>query len=215
MGNDFGFGDGFDEDDSDLESSVFNFGEDSGDVSESGSSSGGAVDIPDDAKRGKKKLALILMGIGIVVILVVSAIGGSMKRKAQESENKGSTKNDSSSAQEQQQTATQPGSVSDVLVVDNGWTKIDYLDIELSKQIEGTFIITDKQYFAKQTGDNDTKLELTVRAIGEISGLSGKYTLNIPWRVAESISLGDKINVYYYIGNVNGSRVVLDVSYTK
>ena len=207
---------GFDEDD--LEDSVFGFGESDDTPSKAEEPQGyagmsTAVDMDDDAKRKKKKISVILLLVMFVLALVASALIG-VQRKKEDTAGKQPVKQEQTQT-EQTQTEQSNSSGGNVLVVDNGWTQIDYIDIELSQQIKGTFTITDKQYFAKKTGDSVTKLELTVRATGEISGLTGSYTLDIPWRVAELLKLGDIIDVYYYIGDINGSRVVLDVSYTK
>ena len=202
------------------ESSQFAVGEGSGKGKES---------VTDSEKTRGKKAAVLLLGISFMALLVLG-IGIRLANRepkqdtkkqqaAQKEENVSSGKINTSGeldvvvVQTPSNGTTSSGSSSKSPLSE--WIRVGGGDIALSKRIQGVLVVTDIQYLAKKTSAEDIKLEMDVRLVGYVPGIDGSYALHIPWRVADRISVGDKVNIYYYIGEIDGSRVVVDISYSE
>lgn len=169
----------------------------------------------------KQAIIAIVAGVMIVLIVLIVAVTSSKKK------NTGS----SQPAQEVKQTQTNSGqSPNEILgssdVTGNGvakytldsgglkWTEIPGNEVvDVSEDFQETgFLITGVKHYARVVDGNNNLVIKTVLT-GGIDGLSGQYTLEVPYDKGIKVPVGEKMNVYCRLGTYNGKTVLVELKY--
>lgn len=75
-----------------------------------------------------------------------------------------------------------------------------------------TFTVTGLKFYARSV---DTNNNLVIKCVvsGSISGLSGTYTLDVPYNKGVRLVVGNSFTVHVQLGTYNGKTVVCDMKY--
>lgn len=192
----------------------------------------------DDGANITSKKAIILIIVGIVVLigvfLLIKTITQSTKNKNSDTQVQTTVEESYTNNQQpvqQQPVQQQPiggQDASEVMsqgipnttvvekIVDNGmkWQEIVSNEpIQFNTDyIECTFTITDIKHYARAVDVNDN-LVVKSTISGNISGLSGTYSLDIPYVKGCKLGIGDSFSVMVQLGQYNGKSVVGEISY--
>lgn len=198
--NDLDFGDSFNTDGFG-ESNEFSFEEDlsniSGNINEQHSSN--------NEKNKIIKTAIFSIGLGLVIILVAFLL----KRLG----NRPKTNNTLiDKVQQEQRVEVLNGSTIKTTNKDN-WVQVKLDDtLEFEETVNGAFTVTDIKHYAMVTNDSNDK-QLRSVLVGNISGLIGTYEIEVPYEIAQKLSIGTVFQVSYKITNYNGYRVINGIEY--
>ena len=113
------------------------------------------------------------------------------------------------------QPPTAPQQSSTVVVGDTfNWTEIeDDAQIAYNNSYsELTFTITGIKHYARSV-DVNNNLVIKTTLTGSISGLSGTYSLDIPYNKGTKLVVGNQFTVQVLLGQYNGKTVVCDIVY--
>lgn len=96
----------------------------------------------------------------------------------------------------------------------NGWVEIDNKqEIKFNKnKKELIFTVTKINHFAKKVGVNDN-LVIKTTLTGSLSGLTGSYSLDVPYSKGSKLVVGDEFTVLVELGTYNKKTVVGEISY--
>lgn len=189
-----------------------------------------------DAGAVKKKSVIIII-IGVVALLLVLIIAGAaMKNKnkpaaqtqvpqqstQQQVTDASSLMNNAPSQSAQQQTVQQPVQQQTVIVTVEpqfNWTEItgsENITYNNNSYSELMFSVTGVKHYARAVDANNSRLVTKTTVSGSISGLSGTYTIDVPYSKGVTIeSLMNKgpveFSVYVKFGEYNGRQVIDDI----
>ena len=200
-------------------------------------------DTPESGNEhgGLKKQAIIMVAVGVVALLLVIAIASAVGRHssnntsndnivAQTPDNSANTRvdisdnNDYSSSKNTNNNSTNNNDAS----TSNEENSIKYVQdenmfnwVEITNnedvQIEDnysdmTFTVTGLKFYARSV---DTNNNLVIKCVvsGSVSGLSGTYTLDVPYNKGVRLVVGNSFTVHVQLGTYNGKTVVCDMKY--
>lgn len=178
------------------------------------------ADVPDTAgaggnQAGTKKSAIVAIVVGVIAVSIILVVATKAGRKHVEKQN-----NSSSNSQVMSTNNAQPSDsgqtvryVSDELDLD--WIEItDHESVEFEDEYkEFQFTITDIKHYARAV-DSQNNLVVKTVLTGAISGLTGSYTIEVPYEKGVLLSTdSDSFTVYVKVGTYNGKRVVGDIKY--
>lgn len=196
-------------------------------------------DAPEDdnGHGGLKKQAIIMVAVGVVALLLVIAIASAVERhnsnntdvhnnnvisqtpnnpvqapddsantrvdiSDDNTNNDGSTSNDENSVKYMQD----ENQFNWVEITNNENVQIDdnYSDM--------TFTVTGLKFYARSV---DTNNNLVIKCVvsGSVSGLSGTYTLDVPYNKGVRLVVGNSFTVHVQLGTYNNKTVVCDMKY--
>ena len=164
-----------------------------------------------------KKRRLIIGGIGLAIVIVVFTVAGLVKASREKGgevvyENETIAVNPSDSQVKTvetpvQQPIQQP--VQQQVQYNDGWTVIDAdKNVDLSSEVSGVFTVTAVKHMARSNG-SETEVKTIVS--GSISGLTGKYELELPYSLARFLTVGNTLKLKYKIGQINGNSIISDL----
>jgi hypothetical protein len=241
FGSPGGFGDSFDDgfgdsvDFGDSSNSFEQSNMDSGSDFNSGSPDngmdfGGAFDDelgPDNGGgNGLKKQAIITIIVGIIGVLLVIFIATRISSCAKQDDN------DQTNSSKVEHTTDRGGQNVDDLMSDNKvdrptsatqetvnkndntWVSIDKdQEVKFNKTYqELMFTVTGIEHLAKRV-DSNGNLVVKTQLTGGISGLTGTYTLDIPYSKGVKLVVGDSFTVKVQLGTYSGKTVVGEIVY--
>lgn len=178
----------------------------------------------DDGETGQKrsvtKTAIIAIIIGIVVLVVILIIAGAVSKSKDNKDNTNSQSNNSvahsnnsgSTTNGTDNTTGNVGAISGGIATADDWIKItSNEDVDFSDEYKTlTFMITSVEHFAKRV-DAKGDMMIKTKLSGSLSGLSGTYSLDVPYEKGIKLSVGDEFAVKVLIGNYNGKSVIGDI----
>jgi predicted small secreted protein len=160
-----------------------------------------------------KKRRLIIGGIGLAIVIVVFTIAGLVKASREKGgevvyENETIAVNPSDSQVKTVETPVQQP-IQQQVQYNEGWTTIDAdKNVDLSSEVSGVFTVTSVKHMARSNG-NETEVKTIVS--GSISGLTGKYELELPYSLARFLTVGNTLKLKYKIGQINGNSIISDL----
>lgn len=160
-----------------------------------------------------KKRRLIIGGIGLAIVIVVFTIAGLVKASREKGkevvyENETVAVNPSDSRVKTVETPVQQP-IQQQVQYNDGWTTIDAdKNVDLSSEVSGVFTVTSVKHMARSNG-NETEVKTIVS--GSISGLTGKYELELPYSLARFLTVGNTLKLKYKIGQINGNSIISDL----
>lgn len=160
-----------------------------------------------------KKRRLIIGGIGLAIVIVVFTIAGLVKASREKGgevvyENETIAVNPSDSQVKTVETPVEQP-IQQQVQYNDGWTIIDAdKNVDLSSEVSGVFTVTSVKHMARSNG-NETEVKTIVS--GSISGLTGKYELELPYSLARFLTVGNTLKLKYKIGQVNGNSIISDL----
>lgn len=160
-----------------------------------------------------KKRRLIIGGIGLAIVIVVFTIAGLVKASREKGgevvyENETIAVNPSDSQVKTVETPVQQP-IQQQVQYNDGWTTIDAdKNVDLSSEVSGVFTVTSVKHMARSNG-NETEVKTIV--YGSISGLTGKYELELPYSLARFLTVGNTLKLKYKIGQINGNSIISDL----
>lgn len=178
-----------------------------------------------------KKSAIIVAIIGVVLILVIIIVGAAISKKkaniANEQEHVTIVDDNSNSQQRTDinvdniissgdtQGSQESQSQQNTQVTNNkdtAWTELSgNEDIQVFDEYKDfTFTITDIKHYARLA---DNTLVVKTELMGSISGMSGTFTVDIPYNKGKQLSIGNEFSVQVLLGSFNGKNVVMDIKY--
>lgn len=186
----------------------------------------------DDQSAGDtKKKALIFAGVGIVLVIVVIGVATLINAKLNKSNGTSTAQSTTTTTtnsninvdnvmstgntQQPVQQPTTPQQSSTVVVGDTfNWTEIDEnAQITYNNSYsELTFTVTGIKHYARSV-DVNNNLVVKTTLTGSISGLSGTYSLDIPYNKGTKLVVGNQFTVQVLLGQYNGKIVVCDIVY--
>lgn len=157
-----------------------------------------------EEKEGKsvKKVAVVLIAVGIVVVLVATSIGIAVSKKS-----KKSTKQISKEETTQQDSNyVKPVKSTE----NNGWKTVSSEeDVNFNSEYTSlTFTITGINHVARKNGEN---IEIKTLLNGSVSGLSGTYELEVPYNKGIKTSIGMSFDIECLMGEYQGAVVIGDI----
>jgi len=188
---------------------------------------------------GLKKKALLTAAIGLAGVVLVLFIAAKINKAAQDkniqnnqsqvqvqtqnqNQNQGNNNinvNDIISTQSQQsqqvqQQVQKPTAVTTVTDNEFNWVVItDSENVAFNDQYtEMTFTITGITHYARSVDVNDN-LVVKTTLTGSISGLSGTYSLDVPYNKGTKLVVGNNFTVQVQLGTYNDKTVVGDIRY--
>lgn len=166
-------------------------------------------------KKSVTKTALIAIAIGVVGLIVVLCIAGAVG-KSKENENT-SVQNNTNSSQVNINNNTNNNNVvveNNTTNTESSWVIISNTEnVDFNTEYKNlTFLITGIEHYAKRV-DAKGDLMLKTTLTGSLSGLSGVYTLDVPYNKGVKLSVGDEFTVQVLIGSYSGKSVVGDIVY--
>ena len=203
------------DDDSDFGDLDLDFGDDNEtDPENENELSGFDSNEPDETRPPvDKKRRLIIGGIGLAIVVVVFTIAGLVKASREKGgevvyENETIAVNPSDSQVKTVETPVQQP-IQQQVQYNDGWTTIDAdKNVDLSSEVSGVFTVTSVKHMARSNG-NET--EVKTIASGSISGLTGKYELELPYSLARFLTVGNTLKLKYKIGQINGNSIISDL----
>lgn len=191
----------------------------------------GATFQDDQSAADTKKKALIFAGVGIVLVITVigvaTLINSNLNKSSGTSTTQSATTTTANSninvdnmmstgnTQQVVQPPTAPQQSSTVVVGDTfNWTEIeDDAQIAYNNSYsELTFTITGIKHYARSV-DVNNNLVIKTTLTGSISGLSGTYSLDVPYNKGTKLVVGNQFTVQVLLGQYNGKTVVCDIVY--
>lgn len=160
-----------------------------------------------------KKRRLIIGGIGLAIVIVVFTVAGLVKAGREKGEeivyeNETIAVNPSDSQVKTVETPVQQP-IQQQVQYNDGWTTIDAdKNVDLSSEVSGVFTVTSVKHMARSNG-NETEVKTIVS--GSISGLTGKYELELPYSLARFLTVGNTLKLKYKIGQINGNSIISDL----
>lgn len=160
-----------------------------------------------------KKRRLVIGGIGLAIVIIVFTIAGFVKASREKGEkvvyeNETVAVNPSDSQVKTVETPVQQP-IQQQVQYNDGWTTIDAdKNVDLSSEVSGVFTVTSVKHMARSNG-NETEVKTIVS--GSISGLTGKYELELPYSLARFLTVGNTLKLKYKIGQINGNSIVSDL----
>lgn len=160
-----------------------------------------------------KKRRLIIGGIGLAIVIVVFTVAGLVKASREKGgevayENETIAVNPSDSQVKTVETPVQQP-IQQQVQYNDGWTTIDAdKNVDLSSEVSGVFTVTSVKHMARSNG-NETEVKTIVS--GSISGLTGKYELELPYSLARFLTVGNTLKLKYKIGQINGNSIISDL----
>lgn len=203
------------DDDSDFGDLDLDFGDDNEtDPENENELSGFDSNEPDEPRPPvDKKRRLIIGGIGLAIVIVVFTVAGLVKASREKGgevvyENETIAVNPSDSQVKTVETPVQQP-IQQQVQYNDGWTTIDAdKNVDLSSEVSGVFTITSVKHMARSNG-NETEVKTIVS--GSISGLTGKYELELPYSLARFLTVGNTLKLKYKIGQINGNSIISDL----
>lgn len=203
------------DDDSDFGDLDLDFGDDNEtDPENENELSGFDSNEPDEPRPPvDKKRRLIIGGIGLAIVIVVFTVAGLVKASREKGgevvyENETIAVNPSDSQVKTVETPVQQP-IQQQVQYNDGWTAIDAdKNVDLSSEVSGVFTVTSVKHMARSNG-NETEVKTIVS--GSISGLTGKYELELPYSLARFLTVGDTLKLKYKIGQINGNSIISDL----
>lgn len=203
------------DDDSDFGDLDLDFGDDNEtDPENENELSGFDSNEPDEPRPPvDKKRRLIIGGIGLAIVVVVFTIAGLVKASREKGgevvyENETIAVNPSDSQVKTVETPVQQP-IQQQVQYNDGWTTIDAdKNVDLSSEVSGVFTVTSVKHMARSNG-NETEVKTIVS--GSISGLTGKYELELPYSLARFLTVGNTLKLKYKIGQINGNSIISDL----
>ena len=191
-----------------------------------------AATFQDDQSAGDtKKKALIFAGVGIVLVIGVIGVATLINGKINKSNTTNTTQTASTTTttsnvnvdnvmstgntQQVVQQPTVPQQSTTVVVGDTfNWTEIedDAQIVYNDSYSELTFTITGIKHYARSV-DVNNNLVVKTTLTGSISGLSGTYSLDIPYSKGTKLVVGNQFTVQVLLGQYNDKIVVCDIVY--
>ena len=159
---------------------------------------------PQDERMSPMKVAVIAVIAGLVLIMIVFSMlrftGGPKEEKQQTQQVQ------VEQVQQVQQVQTEPVQqpvtnivVKEKIVDKDGWVLINDRNLTFDKVIQSTFTLERVEVYARPNG-SETNVKAV--AVGTITGLTGKYELEIPYQGLEKLVTGTVLNVeYQYLTN--------------
>ena len=191
----------------------------------------GATFQDDQSAADTKKKALIFAGVGIVLVITVIGVATLINSKLNKSSGTSTTQSattttansninvdnmmSTGNTQQVVQPPTAPQQSSTVVVGDTfNWTEIeDDAQIAYNNSYsELTFTITGIKHYARSV-DVNNNLVIKTTLTGSISGLSGTYSLDVPYNKGTKLVVGNQFTVQVLLGQYNGKTVVCDIVY--
>ena len=160
-----------------------------------------------------KKRRLIIGGIGLAIVIVVFTVAGLVKASREKGgevvyENETIAVNPSDSQVKTVETPVQQP-IQQQVQYNDGWITIDAdKNVDLSSEVSGVFTVTSVKHMARSNG-NETEVKTIVS--GSISGLTGKYELELPYSLARFLTVGNTLKLKYKIGQINGNSIISDL----
>ena len=160
-----------------------------------------------------KRRRLIIGGIGLAIVIVVFTVAGLVKASREKGgevvyENETIAVNPSDSQVKTAETPVQQP-IQQQVQYNDGWTTIDAdKNVDLSSEVSGVFTVTSVKHMARSNG-NETEVKTIVS--GSISGLTGKYELELPYSLARFLTVGNTLKLKYKIGQINGNSIISDL----
>ena len=160
-----------------------------------------------------KKRRLIIGGIGLAIVIVVFTVAGLVKASREKGgevvyENETIAVNPSDSQVKTVETPVQQP-IQQQVQYNDGWTTIDAdKNVDLRSEVSGVFTVTSVKHMARSNG-NETEVKTIVS--GSISGLTGKYELELPYSLARFLTVGNTLKLKYKIGQINGNSIISDL----
>ena len=203
------------DDDSDFGDLDLDFGDDNEtDPENENELSGFDSNEPDEPRPPvDKKRRLIIGGIGLAIVIVVFTVAGLVKASREKGgevvyENETIAVNPSDSQVKTVETPVQQP-IQQQVQYNDGWTTIDAdKNVDLSSEVSGVFTVTSVKHMARSNG-NETEVKTIVS--GSISGLTGKYELELPYSLARFLTVGNTLKLKYKIGQINGNSIISDL----
>lgn len=203
------------DDDGDFGDLDLDFGDDSEtDPENENELSGFDSNEPDEPRPPvDKKRRLIIGGIGLAIVIVVFTVAGLVKASREKGgevvyENETIAVNPSDSQVKTVETPVQQP-IQQQVQYNDGWTTIDAdKNVDLSSEVSGVFTVTSVKHMARSNG-NETEVKTIVS--GSISGLTGKYELELPYSLARFLTVGNTLKLKYKIGQINGNSIISDL----
>lgn len=185
---------------------------------ESSKSSKSESSDEDKAKTKKKIISLVFILGGIILaVIVFSILGNNSKFNSDAEQQAPKTTNNSGTADQQSQEASNSSQIntgtSTQQVEQGGWSELNSFDVEWSSQIKSVFTINNIRYYGRQTGSD--RLEVKAEVTGAIDGLQGEFRMDVPWYVIPKLALGDRVTVYYRIGQYKDYSFIGDVRWEE
>lgn len=180
-----------------------------------------------------KKISIILIAILFVIVLVVVFVASKLSNainkddsqntvvqeqvveQKQTTTNKKQSQSDTTQTQVQTQSTNQSATSSkqSSSADEYGWTELkDVSDISFNEEPkEMMFTVTEVHMYARQVGSNGLNVKTTL--VGSLAGLSGTYTIDVPYDKGSKISIGTEFTVHVQLGEYSGKTVVGEISY--
>ena len=186
-----------------------------------------------------KKKGIIAVAVGIIGIIVVVGIATLVLGKKDNSGNSGTGANNyqaeqgtnrdvnnivgtGNNNQQAQQQVQQPLQTQTTVVAqqvqdnNDGWVELSSDEagkISFNENMTSiTFTITGIKHYARSV-DVNNNLVIKTTLTGSLSGLSGTYTLDIPYDIGVQLKIGDMFTVNVKLGEYQGKVVVGDIKY--
>lgn len=183
---------------------------------------------PATAVSSNKKLAVIMILAGVLIIIAVLIVASIIVKNKNSSKSNitMSTETYTSAHQNQQNEYTQTqqdqsqqdqSQQASESTVSDGWN--EWTEVSNSEQvtfddqpIDSQFTVTDKKSYARVANASNSLIMKTVLT-GTIDGVSGTYTLEVPYSLGTKLERGQTFTVKVYMGTYVGedgsSRVVV------
>lgn len=175
-----------------------------------------------DQKKSVTKTALIAIAIGVVGLIAVLCIAGAVGKSKNENnnENTGNTNvSQSNTNNNQGNTNSVPNNNGNTVINNTKNPESGWLSISSTENVtfdteykDFTFLVTGIEHYAKKV-DAKGDLMLKTTLTGSLSGMSGAYTLEIPYNKGVKLSVGDEFTVQVLLGTYSGKSVVGDIVY--
>lgn len=186
------------------------------------------------APQGTNKTYMIIAAAGIVLLVIVLIVAGKISKHRRESEALNQVGNQSQIEQsnnvnvddimgsgnrnnENKQSSSKDNETTVNYIKDeNGFSWIEVTDSESvdfpGSYTDMTFTVTSVKHYARSVdANNNLVIKTTIQ--GSISGLSGTYTLDIPYEKGVKLSVGNQFAVSVQMGTYNGKTIIGDITY--
>lgn len=173
----------------------------------------GSTQSGDERERSLKKIAIFALGLAamlIIIVCIITRIVGNSK-KAEQNINYTVEETKISYKETQMNNSNTNKTVNKTANKSNNWIEVEHNTFgTIDTQIESIFTVTGVNTYAKTL--NNGEFQIKTEAIGNIAGLTGTYTVNIPFNLTGVVSIGQQLEVIYSIGEKNGSKIVGDIN---
>ena len=173
-----------------------------------------------------KKKTYIIIGIAVAALVVLISAAILIGKNSKTSEEPVNTNNTTVNSNVDNIMSTQPkesstnNTVTEKIVVNSTtdplfkWTEISESEniVYDADYTELTFTITDIKHYARSV-DVNNNLNVKTTLVGSISGLSGTYTLDVPYEKGRLLQIGNQFTVNVKMAEYKGKRVVDEIKY--